>query len=68
MSVLIILILVSLIVAGLFLCGFIWAVNGGQFEDTCTPSMRILLDEPAGQQTTRSAEDEQLPGPAERKP
>lgn len=45
MSVLLILIFASLIIAGVFLVCFIWAVNAGQFEDTCTPSMRILTDE-----------------------
>ena len=45
MSVLFILILVSLGLALSFLAGFIWAVKSGQFEDTCTPSMRILTEE-----------------------
>jgi cbb3-type cytochrome oxidase maturation protein len=42
MSVILILILASLAVALAFLAGFIWAVKSGQFEDTCTPAMRIL--------------------------
>jgi cbb3-type cytochrome oxidase maturation protein len=47
MSVILILILASLGLAIVFLAGFIWAVRAGQFEDTCTPSMRILAaDEP----------------------
>jgi cbb3-type cytochrome oxidase maturation protein len=45
MSVLLILMLASLGIAILFLAGFIWSVNSGQFEDTCTPSMRILTDD-----------------------
>jgi cbb3-type cytochrome oxidase maturation protein len=45
MSVLLILILASLTLAAAFLAGFIWAVRSGQFEDTCTPSMRILTEE-----------------------
>ncbi len=45
MSVIVILILISLTVALLFLAGFIWAVKSGQFEDTCTPAMRILTDD-----------------------
>jgi cbb3-type cytochrome oxidase maturation protein len=24
---------------------FIWAVRSGQYEDTCTPSMRLLVEE-----------------------
>ncbi len=42
MSVILLLIVASLGVALLFLAGFIWAVRSGQYEDTCTPSMRIL--------------------------
>ena len=50
MSVILILILASLGVAVAFLVGFIWAVKSGQFEDTCTPAMRILSEDetPAG--------------------
>ncbi len=46
MSVIVILILASLVMALLFLGGFIWAVRSGQFDDTFTPSMRVLTDEP----------------------
>ena len=46
MSVLVLLIFASLAVATTFLAGFIWAVRSGQYEDTCTPSMRLLSDEP----------------------
>lgn len=46
MSALYILILVSLVVALGFLAAYIWAVRGGQYDDTTTPSMRILMDEP----------------------
>lgn len=45
MSVIFILILASLGVAVAFLVGFIWAVKSGQFEDTCTPAMRILSED-----------------------
>ncbi len=50
MSVILILILASLAVALAFLAGFIWAVKAGQFEDTCTPAMRILSEDEAGKQ------------------
>lgn len=49
MSVILILILASLAMALLFLGGFIWAVRSGQFEDTSTPSLRVLMDEPVPQ-------------------
>jgi cbb3-type cytochrome oxidase maturation protein len=55
-SVILILILASLAMALLFLSCFIWAVRSGQFEDTCTPSMRILTDEPAGTKPLSSTE------------
>jgi cbb3-type cytochrome oxidase maturation protein len=45
MAVILILILASLGVAVLFLAGFIWAVRSGQYEDTCTPAMRVLTDD-----------------------
>jgi cbb3-type cytochrome oxidase maturation protein len=52
MSVILILILASLALAATFLAGFIWAVRSGQFEDTHTPSLRMLLDDPAGKTST----------------
>lgn len=45
MSVIVILILFSLLVAIVFLCAFIWAVRSGQYNDTYTPSVRVLFDE-----------------------
>jgi len=45
MSVLYILLIVSLLVALVFLAVFIWAVRSGQYDDTCTPSMRVLSEE-----------------------
>jgi cbb3-type cytochrome oxidase maturation protein len=47
MSVIIILILASLLVGLVFLGAFIWSVRSGQYDDTLTPSMRILTDEPS---------------------
>ena len=45
MSVVIILILASLAVALAFLMGFVWAVRSGQYEDTLTPSLRVLAED-----------------------
>jgi cbb3-type cytochrome oxidase maturation protein len=53
MSILVFLILASLALAVSALGGFIWAVRTGQFEDTCTPTMRVLMEDPEG--TTKSA-------------
>jgi cbb3-type cytochrome oxidase maturation protein len=45
MSVIVILILASLVVATGFLIAFLWAVKSGQFDDKVTPAMRILWDD-----------------------
>ncbi len=45
MSVIIILIGFSLIVAAGFLFFFIWAVKSGQYDDQYTPSIRILFED-----------------------
>ena len=46
MSILLLLVPLSMALAACFLGGFIWAVRSGQYEDTCTPSLRLLMDEP----------------------
>ena len=48
MSAIFILVPLSIVFATGFLVAFIWAVRSGQFDDTSTPSMRLLADE-AGQ-------------------
>ena len=45
MSVIIILIVISVLVAGGFLTAFFWAVKSGQYDDTFSPSVRMLFDE-----------------------
>jgi cbb3-type cytochrome oxidase maturation protein len=67
MSVIVILIAASLTMALLFLGGFIWSVRSGQYEDTSTPSMRVLLDEPNLTENARKAGDSTAPIPAARK-
>jgi cbb3-type cytochrome oxidase maturation protein len=47
MLVIAILICISLVLALAFLGAFIWAVRSGQFEDTYTPSLRMLTDQEA---------------------
>jgi cbb3-type cytochrome oxidase maturation protein len=46
MEVLILLVLVSLLLAGAFLVVFVWASRTGQFDDTTTPALRMLVDDP----------------------
>ena len=45
MSVIILLIIISVLVALFFLAVFIWAVRSGQFDDTYSPSVRMLFDD-----------------------
>ena len=45
MIVIFLLIPLSILIATGFLIGFIWAVRSGQYEDTCTPSLRMLLED-----------------------
>jgi cbb3-type cytochrome oxidase maturation protein len=45
MGIMILLILISLFVAIIFLVIFIWSVRTGQFDDTFTPSVRMLFDD-----------------------
>jgi len=45
MSVILILIICSLLVAGGFLIGFLWSVKTGQFDDDISPAVRILFDD-----------------------
>ncbi len=51
MSVILILIIASLFVAGGFLIAYLWAVRSGQYDDKFTPSIRILFED-----SKRSAE------------
>lgn len=50
MSVIIILLGASLLVALFFLAAFIWSVKSGQFEDNFSPAHRILFDNKSPEQ------------------
>ena len=45
MSVILILIIASVLVAAGFLFAFIWSVKKGQFQDDITPGIRMLFDD-----------------------
>ncbi len=45
MSIFFVLIGLSLLISGSFLVAFLWANKKGQFDDTYTPSVRILFDD-----------------------
>jgi cbb3-type cytochrome oxidase maturation protein len=64
MIVILLLIPLSIVIAVGFLAAFIWAVRSGQYEDTCTPSMRLLLEE----QRTKNAKAIEPPDDAQPTP
>ena len=45
MTILILLISVSLVIAILFLLSFLWSMKQGQFNDTYGPAARMLFDD-----------------------
>jgi cbb3-type cytochrome oxidase maturation protein len=66
MSVLMLLIPLSVLIAACFLAAFFWAVRSGQYEDTCTPALRILTDDAPSAIALPVAKPEQvLPSPGE---
>jgi cbb3-type cytochrome oxidase maturation protein len=44
MSAIILLLLASVSVAGLFLGAFIWSVRSGQYDDDISPPLRMLFE------------------------
>ena len=45
MSVIVVLIGFSVLVAGGFLVAFLWAVRSGQYDDRHTPAVRMLFED-----------------------
>ena len=45
MLIIVVLICISVLVAGLFLAAFFWAVRSGQYDDTYSHSVRMLFDD-----------------------
>ena len=63
MSILLALIPISLILLGIAVAAFVWAVKRGQFDDMDTPALDILRDDPNDprvpqEETTPSAVDD----------
>lgn len=48
MQIIVLLIAISLSIAVIFLGVFFWNIKSGQYEDTITPSIRMLFDNPVG--------------------
>ena len=58
MSAILFLIPISVAIAAAFLTAFIWAVRSGQFEDTCTPSIRVLTEDRDESKSLKRKSDE----------
>lgn len=54
MSVILILIIASIVVALVFLGAFYWAVKSGQYDDTYSPSVRMLFEDKKVEKTEKS--------------
>jgi cbb3-type cytochrome oxidase maturation protein len=57
MSAIVLLIIAGGVVAAGFLAAFAWAVGSGQYDDTTTPAVRILLDDRSRPVRSSSSED-----------
>jgi cbb3-type cytochrome oxidase maturation protein len=57
MSVVVLLIVAGGVVAAGFLGAFAWAVQSGQYDDTCTPAVRVLLEDGPDSQEKRTDVD-----------
>ena len=57
MSILLLLVPISLVLLGIAIAAFVWAVKRGQFEDLDTPALSILVDDDAPPSPPRSDRD-----------
>ena len=57
MGVLYLLVPLALLIAGIGVGAFFWAVRSGQYDDVRTPAIRVLLDDEAGPSSTNSKPD-----------
>lgn len=57
MGVIYIMLIVSLIIAIIFLCCFIWSIKNGQYDDDYTPSVRVLFDDENNDSKTNLTND-----------
>ncbi len=57
MQIMLFLILVSLTVAAGFLIAFLFASRNGQFDDDCTPAIRMLFDNTIAEKDKQDEDD-----------
>lgn len=58
MSVIVVLIGFSILVAVGFLIAFLWAVRSGQYDDDVSPSVRILFDNDEEENADKSSQNQ----------
>jgi cbb3-type cytochrome oxidase maturation protein len=58
MNVIILLLIASISVAGLFLIAFVWSVKTGQYIDEVSPAIRILFDDVPSEMSPPKETDE----------
>lgn len=58
MSIIILLISISLCIAVLFLVVFYWNMKSGQYDDTYTPSVRMLFDDKPRAQNPKTSDQD----------
>jgi len=51
----------SILLALIFLTAFFWANSSGQHDDTCTPAIRILLDEEILPEADKTGDQDHIP-------
>jgi len=56
MAILLVLVPISLILLGLAIAAFAWAVRKGQYDDLDTPALDILVDDDKPRQSARVAQ------------
>lgn len=66
MSVVFVLLPLGLLIAGIAVALFVWAVRSGQYDDLDTPAVRILFDDetPAADRHAGTGPPGTQPGPA----
>ncbi len=57
MDIIVLLIFISLIIAVGFLISFLWNMKSGQYDDTYSPSVRILFEDKPNQNTNTNNQD-----------
>lgn len=61
MTILLLLIPISVLLLGIAIVAFVWAVRSGQFDELETPPLDILREDPPSQPRVESSDDTNTP-------